>query len=151
MTTPEKGQEGRLPLSMCFAREDPFPPRTGKVEFIFASEPSNFLFSYLFTFLLKSFIITIQGFGDRVCFSSRDDFGPPAGIWQHLGTVLVLQLGGKVLLISRAQNSELPPPSHILLGIGQPTPTPNKELSDLNVKNAEVKKSWDRGKKDESF
>lgn len=57
----------------------------------------------------------------------------------------MLQLEGKVPLVSMAQNS-----SHILLSTGQLTPHP-KELSDLNVKNAEVKKSWERGKKEEPF
>ena len=74
-----KGSGGQVSIVRLFLqrRSIPSTSRTGKAELTFASEPSDFLFSYLFTFLLKTFIIIIQGYGDKSIFSNENDFASP--------------------------------------------------------------------------
>ena len=81
-----KGSGGQISIVRLFRqrRSIPSTSRTGKAELTFASEPSNFLFSYLFTFLLQTFTIIIQGYGDRVCFSNGNDFAPSQGVFDDI-------------------------------------------------------------------
>lgn len=103
-------------------------------------------------FSWKTFIILIGWCGDRAMLHKWGRFCSPGDIWWCLETVLVSQLGGKVLPASSIQRSGLMPLPYILDCTRQPPPEKNpKELSDLNVNNAEVKKPWDRGKKEESL
>ena len=56
-----KGSERQVSIMHLFCQRKSIPSTlsTGKAEFTFASVLSNFLFSYLFAFLSKTFIIII--------------------------------------------------------------------------------------------
>lgn len=127
-----KGSGGQVSIVHLFRqrRSIPSTSRTGKAELTFASEPSNFLFSYLFTFLLKTFIIIIQGYGDRVSPQMGMTLPPPPprGYLATSGDSFGVATGRQGATSIEGTKLRLPPPSHILLGTGQITPTPENHL-----------------------